>query len=186
MAGTLLVGDVHGCAAELDLLLRRVAPTRVVLVGDLFTRGPDPRGVWDLIRAWNAEAVLGNHDHAVLEAWKGGRDLPKKALRWLAERPHVLEGPSWIAVHAALHPRGPAFTRSAVAAGLTRLEGGEWYRRWRGPKLVIHGHEAKRIPQDRRPWTLGLDTACVRGGALTGYIAEEGRLVSVPAIRDWT
>jgi len=187
MSRTLLVGDVHGCARELDLLLRRVDPTRVILVGDLFTRGPDPRGVWDLIEVWNAEAVLGNHDHFVLESWKAGKELPKRAMRWLAERPHIIETSDWIAVHAAVHPKGPEHTRRSVAAGLEDLRGkAPWHQRWRGSKLVIHGHHARRIPSDRRPYTLGLDTGCVRGGALTGYLAEESRLMSVPASRDWS
>ncbi len=54
MGRTLFVGDVHGCADELDKLLRKARPTRVVLLGDLFTKGPDPRGVWSLIREWDA------------------------------------------------------------------------------------------------------------------------------------
>jgi hypothetical protein len=48
---------------------------------------------------------------------------------------------------------------------------------------VLHGHDARRGLIDRRPWTLGLDTGCVYGGALTGYLLEEDRLLQVPARR---
>ena len=45
MSGTLFVGDVHGCAAELSELIRIARPRRLILVGDLYTKGPDPAGV---------------------------------------------------------------------------------------------------------------------------------------------
>jgi metallophosphoesterase superfamily enzyme len=41
----LFVGDVHGCAYELKKLLKKVQPTRVILLGDLFSKGPDPTKV---------------------------------------------------------------------------------------------------------------------------------------------
>ena len=84
---TLFVGDVHGCAEELKRLLKKARADRVILLGDLFTRGPDPRGVWKLIEKWEAEAVLGNHDQAVLSTWTPGKQLPKRAFRWLARQP---------------------------------------------------------------------------------------------------
>jgi hypothetical protein len=182
MPGTLVVGDVHGCASELDLLLRRVQPRRAILVGDLFTRGPDPRGVWDLIRRWDAEAVVGNHDLDVLERWTPGVELPKRAFRWLAQLPAVIEGDGWIVVHAAVHPDGPAATTRKIAAGKKAPPGPTpWNEHWRGDRLIIHGHESKRGLVDRRPYSLGLDTACHRGGMLTGYVIEDDRLVSVPS-----
>ncbi|MCB9664487.1 MAG: metallophosphoesterase [Alphaproteobacteria bacterium] len=177
MSGTLFVGDVHGCADALDRLLDEVRPDRVILTGDLFTKGPDPRGVWELVQAWQAEAVLGNHDVRVLERWKAGRDLPKPAMRWLAERPWRLEGPGWLAVHAAIEPGSPHRTRRPVAVGL--VERGRWWTRWRGDRLVIHGHHARHGLVDNRPWSLGLDTGCARTGLLTGYVLEDDALVQV-------
>jgi hypothetical protein len=186
MAGTLLVGDVHGCADELGELLTLVAPSRVILLGDLFTKGPDPLGVWNLVEDWEAEAVLGNQDIDVLETWLPGERLPRRAFKWLRERPLTLEGEDWIAVHAALHPDGPEHTKRKLATGMKSLKHGAWQELWRGPPLVVHGHSPHRGLLDRRPDTLGLDTGCVRGGRLTGWLAEKNRLVSVPALRDWT
>ena len=45
----------------------------------------------------------------------------------------------------------------------------------------MYGHDAARGLQDHRPHTLGLDTGCVYGGALTGYLVEADRLVRVAA-----
>jgi hypothetical protein len=182
---TLFVGDVHGCARELEALLRQVEPKRVVLVGDLFTKGPDPKGVWALIEEWRAEAVLGNHDALVLDEWRAGRDLPRAAFRWLERCPWLMHADGWVAVHAGVHPRDWRKTRMQHALHLREWKrtGEGWWERYRGSRLVIHGHNRRFGLLDRRPFTLGLDTGCVGGGALTGYLLEEDRLVSVPARR---
>jgi hypothetical protein len=71
MGRTLIVGDVHGCAAELGSLLESLAPgadDQVLFVGDLVARGPDSRGVLALYRAVRGRSVLGNHEARLLEA----------------------------------------------------------------------------------------------------------------------
>ncbi len=189
---TLFVGDVHGCSEELCLLLEQVAADRIVLLGDLFTKGPDPRGVWDLVEAHGCEAVLGNHDVYVLtqeKAWEK-LGLPPEAWLWLHERPlWIAEGP-WIAVHAGVHPElGTEGTTRRIATVMRswpdfdRPDQPAWFDVYQGAELVIYGHDARRGLQDHRPATLGLDTGCVYGGALTGFLLEENRLVSVPAKR---
>ena len=64
-----IVGDVHGCADELDDIIvkakQHVKDFQLVLVGDLFTKGPDPLGVFALIKEHNALCVKGNHDWAI-------------------------------------------------------------------------------------------------------------------------
>jgi hypothetical protein len=65
MSRTIIIGDVHGCAAELDALLERVAlrsEDRVYFVGDLVARGPDGIGVLRILRAVGGRSTLGNHD----------------------------------------------------------------------------------------------------------------------------
>lgn len=49
---------------------------------------------------------------------------------------------------------------------------------------VVFGHWATRGLVEE-PLLRGLDTGCVWGGALTAWIAEEDRLVSVPARKTW-
>jgi hypothetical protein len=66
---TWVVGDIHGCASELDRLVRDLELAqgdRLVSVGDLFHRGPDPSGVLDILAREGALFLLGNHEHAVL------------------------------------------------------------------------------------------------------------------------
>jgi len=90
------VGDVHGCAAELEELLRVAGYDRnrhrCIQVGDLYTRGPDPMGVWNLVRRHEIECVVGNHERHLLkllpsDAGKKGRDRAPLRNGFLAD-PH--------------------------------------------------------------------------------------------------
>lgn len=88
---TLFIGDVHGCARELDALLEACAwrpGERVVLVGDLVAKGPDSAGVVRRARELGALAVRGNHDEHVLR-WHEGRMPAGKKLK--PEHRQVLE-----------------------------------------------------------------------------------------------
>src|SRR5207237_8583802 len=80
---TILVGDVHGCYDELLALVERVAlkeSDRVVCVGDLVVKGEKSREVLDLfMRDARFSSVLGNHDRALVEHWKGARAESKPA-----------------------------------------------------------------------------------------------------------
>lgn len=187
---TLFVGDVHGCSGELEELLSRAGADRVILLGDLFTKGPDPAGVWDLIERCSAVSVLGNHDASVIRRHDRQKQVlaPEAAIAWLRTLPLTLSGPGWLAVHAGLHPTGGvAETTAAIATTVRRWpddsseENPFWWECYDGPGLVLYGHDARRQLVDRRPQTLGLDTGCVYGKRLTGYLLEADTLLSVPA-----
>ena len=65
-----IVGDIHGCAEELALLLERLAlgpNDQLIAAGDLFHRGPDPLGVARMLAAAGARFILGNHEHVMLK-----------------------------------------------------------------------------------------------------------------------
>jgi len=70
MTSTWFLGDIHGCAEELAELLEKIAPgpdDRVISLGDLYHRGPDPHGVASLLDDLpNFELVLGNHELVLL------------------------------------------------------------------------------------------------------------------------
>src|SRR4051812_16475962 len=62
-----VVGDIHGMLRPLralvDAVLRRDAAARLLFVGDYVNRGPDSRGVVDLLLSLpDARFVRGNHD----------------------------------------------------------------------------------------------------------------------------
>ncbi|MDH5676349.1 MAG: metallophosphoesterase [Myxococcales bacterium] len=124
---TVVIGDVHGCALELEELLRACAVgarDRVVLVGDLLSKGPDAVSVMKLIAEHRMEAVRGNHDAHLLGFWRArqaGQAPPRRldpetlaqALllteddwRWLDALPLWLRLPEHqaLVVHAGLVP----------------------------------------------------------------------------------
>lgn len=76
MSGRIVaIGDVHGCARELEALLDKVGlqpRDRVVLLGDLVNRGPDSAGVIALARKYAHRALLGNHELRLLNYRKTG------------------------------------------------------------------------------------------------------------------
>jgi len=187
MSRTLFVGDVHSCSHELGVMLDSVQPTRVILLGDVFNKGPDPDGTWELVKRWNAESVLGNHDIAVIErARKGDVRAPEEAIAWLASLPLTIMGPGWVAVHGGLNPSGAEPTRKEATTIRRWPDDTDpnhpfWWELYQGERLVLYGHDAMRGLQDHRPRTLGLDTGCVYGNQLSGYILETNSVIQIPA-----
>lgn len=202
---TIVIGDVHGCLAELQDLLRaaRVGPgDRLISVGDLICKGPDSRGVVDwAMSAPNLECVLGNHELRFLNCWRRGvvpdvkpydletwrqlGALQEPSMRFVSGWPLTVEAEEFLVVHAGFDPRRPLARQSDVAlTNLRRLKDTEepWYERYEDERLVVFGHWARPEPVVRRN-AVGLDTGCVYGGALTALILPERRLVSVPARR---
>ncbi|MDH5723019.1 MAG: metallophosphoesterase [Alphaproteobacteria bacterium] len=82
-----IIGDIHGCAEELEALLLRIGyadmggiykhPERqAIFLGDFIDRGPNQKGVLDIVRPMietkEALAVMGNHEfNAICYATEG-------------------------------------------------------------------------------------------------------------------
>jgi predicted phosphodiesterase len=50
---TIAIGDIHGCSAALNTLIRAIQPRQedcIVTLGDYINRGPDSRGVMRVIK----------------------------------------------------------------------------------------------------------------------------------------
>jgi serine/threonine protein phosphatase 1 len=72
---TLAIGDIHGCLTALTTLLDFVAPApddRLITLGDYVDRGPDSRGVLDLLIALHTKgqvvALRGNHEEMMVSS----------------------------------------------------------------------------------------------------------------------
>lgn len=124
VTATIIIGDVHGCADELDALLRACATTTgddVVLVGDLVAKGPDSRGVLAIVRDIGARAVCGNHDDRVLR-WRAAQVAGKASPQMSpshAEVARSLDDKDWEHLAALpLHLRLPEHNILVVHAGL--------------------------------------------------------------------
>jgi bis(5'-nucleosyl)-tetraphosphatase (symmetrical) len=172
------VGDVQGCADELEELLGRVAARcgpgfELWLVGDLVNRGPGNLRALERARAL-AEAgrcryVLGNHELALLRAWyeigePGPQDtfmdvlaLPDAArwVAWLRRRPLLEQGrlgaTPFAMVHAAVHPGWTLAEAEARARAIEAvLGGGE-----AGARALLAGEGDPALADD-----LGVLTLC--------------------------
>jgi hypothetical protein len=101
---TVIVGDVHGCADELEALLDKIAFTtgdRLVFVGDLIARGPRSLGVLDIARSTGALVVRGNHEQKLLDMLRVVGTATDPALKAPVAKSHrevfrVLRPTDWI------------------------------------------------------------------------------------------
>ena len=206
---TFVVGDIHGCYDELLALAGLVnlgGRDRLVSVGDLVVKGEKSREVLELfMRDARFSSVLGNHDRALLEFWKGGRAELKPAQEkcraeleagreryaaYLDSLPLFIELGSHVVVHAGLRP-GVALAEQSVE-DLTELrtlgpdrtsrEGTPWYEVYEGERVALFGHWPTTPPR-RGPRAVCLDTGCVYGYSLTACAVETGEFFSVPARR---
>ena len=130
--GLIAIGDIHGCAATLDVLLARLAPTsddHLVFVGDYVDRGPDSCGVINrlmgLRETHRCTFLRGNHealmldcyDYADCELWhaNGGiatlqsyrterRSVFEAHVAFIRETVSYYDTPDFFFVHAGLDP----------------------------------------------------------------------------------
>lgn len=65
-----VLADIHGNALALSAVIKDAKKrgiTRLVNLGDTFYGPLDPRGTWEILRAMNMPAILGNQDRILLE-----------------------------------------------------------------------------------------------------------------------
>jgi len=124
-----IIGDVHGCADELKLLLKqKPSDATVVFVGDLVNKGPKSAECVKIARECNALCIKGNHELAVLGALEARAEATSPAARatiqpkyawtdalsaedvdWLLALPYTITFPyhNSIVVHAGILPDIP-------------------------------------------------------------------------------
>ncbi len=125
-----IIGDIHGCDAELAWLLDMADfnpdSDRLFCTGDLVNRGPDSLAVLRRLYRWSESVtvVLGNHDFHLLACAQANQqpragdtlqailEAPDRdeLLDWLASQPLLhragaAELPPWTLVHAGIPPQ---------------------------------------------------------------------------------
>jgi len=204
---TIFIGDIHGCSREFSALLDHVSPgrgDRLILLGDLVNKGPDPAGVLQIFATVDCVCLLGNHDLDHLK-WKGG-GIPKvesivtkalipaplyeKFLEEVVRMPPLFERSDFIAVHGGLL-NGVALSEQPleVMTGDRNLSN-DWKDEIILDRPLVTGH--KRYGSDQAvPYIVegkfyGIDTGCVYGGCLTALRLPSGTLAQVRAERAYS
>lgn len=170
---TIVIGDVHGCLEELKELLEKVKylplVDRLIFVGDLIDRGPDPAGVVKFCRERDLECTMGNHEYQFLRWYKGNKHLTKRQgyeeftdedVSYINRMPYYLKitDDLWV-VHAGVKPGIPLDKQSKDDLiflrytdkdrnfiSLRKIAKGKgegamfWTEFWYGPASIIYGH----------------------------------------------
>ncbi|PIP93347.1 MAG: hypothetical protein COW00_20255 [Bdellovibrio sp. CG12_big_fil_rev_8_21_14_0_65_39_13] len=211
MQRTIVIGDVHGCIEELEELLQKLQlkqDDKIIFVGDLINKGPHTKRVLEKAEALNAIVLLGNHELGFLKYLENkrsprhtqfeevisdlGADLPKWRA-WMRGLPTFYETDDFLVVHAGVIP-GVA-VKDIPPSIITRVRtwDGEgldmnnnkdpaWYDFYAADKLIVYGHWANQGLFVREN-TIGLDSGCVWGGALSAVILPERTIIQVKAKR---
>ena len=171
---TIFVGDLHGCAAEFQELLAKVdyrpAVDRLLLTGDAFSRGPEPLVVWQLIKEYHPEMVVGNHDDRLMRQLRRHRQGKEPCFRtadqeslfaaleaesepllcWLESLPLYIREDRFLLVHAGINPAVGLNTTSRDEFLTIRtwpptkgIEGPRWHDGYRPDTgVLVFGHDA--------------------------------------------
>jgi serine/threonine protein phosphatase 1 len=188
-ANIYVVGDVHGCRATLERLLDELDPAAdelVVFVGDLVRKGPDSKGVLDLVREReNLLSVRGNNEQKLIDGRKSIDTLTEEDLAYVESLPAMLSWDDTVVVHGGIDHRKPVAdhsltellnTRSLVPDG--SYDRPYWFETRRETPRVFFGHTVLAEPFVT-DWAVGLDTGCVYGGQLTAYDTAADELIAV-------
>ncbi|MFB6101985.1 MAG: metallophosphoesterase [Haloplanus sp.] len=186
-----VVGDVHGCIAELRTLVETLdidSDDLLVFVGDLVRKGPDSKAVVEFVRRHdNMLSVRGNNEDKLVHDRKTLDSLDGNDIEYLESLPVVISWDDVLVVHGGVDPTR-ALTEQDVQSVLNcraiqpgnGYDGPFWFERYRGPPQVFFGHTVLDAPVVT-DGAIGLDTGCVYGGALTAYDYSEGSFVGVSA-----
>lgn len=150
----LAISDIHACKRSFEALLEQIKLQKddiLYLLGDYIDRGPDSKGVLDLIMelqtTYNIYPLRGNHEQMLLDAFyqkkersvhlwiRNGGDkamdsfdtnrisqLPEKYINFLSSLPFYYQTDKYLFVHAGLD--------LALAHPLEDKKSLIWARRW--------------------------------------------------------
>ncbi len=183
-----VVGDVHGCRKTLERLLDVISPTGddlIVLVGDLVRKGPDSKGVIDMVRNRpNVLSIRGNNEQKLIDGHKQLPSFSSEDISFLESLPMAIGWEDSLVVHGGVNPRKPIAEHSRAELLTMRSLVSEaydrpyWFETRREKPRVFFGHTVLFDPFET-DYAIGLDTGCVYGGQLTAYRCSTREFISV-------
>ena len=189
------IGDIHGCSKTLDALLNTLNETygasrTYVFAGDYTDRGPDSKGVVDLLLEFSKDHrcvfIRGNHDEMLLDFVKdqnkynwfangGGEtlesyrlagfkdDFPASHLKFFQDTRYFFDTPEFFFVHAG------APVNKTIAEAVADEDNVRYFLWTRNhlfvaepkwEKTVVFGHTPVHQPIVEENM-IGIDTGCV-------------------------
>jgi calcineurin-like phosphoesterase family protein len=203
---TFAVGDIHGCLDKLNRLLAAceahagARPAHYVFLGDYIDRGPQSRGVIDLLMAKQAAlpgtvvCLRGNHEQMAIDAharvraiplWLAnnalstlrnydGKRISPEHLAWLNALPFCHDDGLRFFVHAGIDLTVPLAAQEPEVMVWMREPFLSECDAVDCGRFIVHGHTP--VPggsPDLRRRRVNLDTAAVMGGPLTAAVFDD-------------
>lgn len=157
------ISDIHGCSKSFKALLEKIDFSKndtLFLLGDYIDRGPDSKGVLDIIfqlesDGFDVRCLRGNHEQMFLGDYdspyrnighlsifnaKEKSEIPQQYIKWMKALPYYFETPGYILVHAGLDFE----SNNPLTECSDMMWIRNWYkqidREWLGDRIIIHGH----------------------------------------------
>lgn len=167
------ISDIHGCLKTFEVMLDKLAFStgdKLFLLGDLVDRGPDSKGVIDLVwkmqqEGYDVHVLRGNHEQMLLNDLENGnswgywsdpamlksfgvsdvRGVPEEYVKWIKQLPYFAEADNFLLVHAGFDFTGDSPYENIYEMMWVR----NWYEtvdeKWLDGRVIVHGH----TPVDR-------------------------------------
>ena len=196
------IGDIHGCLKTLKVLLKTLnlkENDELIFLGDYIDRGPDSKGVLDLLMGLkNARFLMGNHEDLMLaaiqdkdldsiECWylNGGTETKRSFegfnmdpyLEFIKKMEGIIQVDGYYLAHAGANPFDPM--KSDID---TLLWDRGCFAPMDGTTLVV-GHCVTNIDDIKRTAKYGqkivIDGGCVYDGCLVALRLDDKKLFYV-------
>ncbi len=201
------IGDVHGCKEKLEELLNKIKPVpedTLVFLGDYIDRGPDSKGVINLLIELSQKNrtifLRGNHEwmflefyykrddeswtrweyngaRKTLESYGGIDNIPSEHLKFIENTKIYHTEGKYLFVHAGVKPAVPLEKQNEMDMMWIRREFINYPNPLKG-YTVVFGHTPQEEPLIQSD-KIGIDTGCVYGRKLTCIRVEDRKIIQV-------
>ena len=213
MSHTFVIGDIHGCSDPLAELLAEIAPLAkddtVIFMGDYIDRGPDSKGVIDIVLKLHAEqhrviTLMGNHEFMLLGAIKGygqndflnmGGDATLKSYNIPPESindlPAMLPGNHLVFLQDLLpywEDEDYIYVHAGLQPGVHLTQQSPDWLFWSREEFINSAYNyGKKVIYGHTPYDkpkidankIGIDTGVVYGGTLTCLVLPENTFIEI-------
>ena len=203
---TYTIGDIHGCLPQLEALLKAIdedangRPHQIITLGDYMDRGPNSKGVLDLLMTRpDIVRLRGNHEVMFMEAVSGGyselnffcthggrqtmasfgvehpQEIEYRYKAFIRETKMYHEDARRIYVHAGISHRQPDMAKQNPDH-LLWIREGFLDVNTPFPKYVVHGHTPQDTGEpDIRNNRTNCDSGCFFTGNLTAAVFDDSQ-----------